>query len=201
VEQVQILLSLGNIYTDIRVLAKYGVNGELLSQLTSEDDVRSLVGIEHIGNCTRVTQLVRHVVSGKAVTVPVDIHHDGEDDLPHKWSVKQLAGHLAVNPALKKAHEVFVQHKLAGDVILDMDLNIVSTMLPLSGLQKMAFRKEITALRKIIAEGPKDAISHGLLDPLFYFAVADIAGAHALADAVPSLFCFCLFFALWSQLL
>jgi hypothetical protein len=93
----------------------------------------------------------------------VNIHHDGEDDLPRTWSVRQLTEHLAKNPALKDVKRVFVQHKLAGDVIVDMDLNAVATMLPLSGLQKMAFKKEITALRKIIAEGPMDAVAHGVV--------------------------------------
>jgi hypothetical protein len=163
VEQVQILLSLGHIYTDINVLTKNGVNGELLSQLTAEDDVKSLVGIKDSGDCTRVTQLVRHVASGKGVPNSVNIHHDGEEDLPHTWSVRQLAEHLVKNPALEDVKRVFVQHTLAGDVIVDMDLNAVATMLPLSGLQKMAFKKEITALRKIIAEGPKDAVAHGVV--------------------------------------
>jgi hypothetical protein len=155
-------MHLNNIHTDINVLTKNGVNGELLNQLTTEDDVKSIVGIDDIGDCTRVIQLVRHMASGKAVPSPVDIHHDGTDDLPHTWSIQQLAEHLAKNPALKDAQDVILKHKLAGDVIMVMDLSVVSSMLPIPALQKIAFKKEITALRKIIAEGPRDAVSHGV---------------------------------------
>ncbi len=167
VEHVHILLSLVRIYADINVLTMNGVNGELLSQLTSEDDVKSLVGIDDSGDCTRVIQLVRRMASGRGIPVPVNIHRDGKDDLPHTWSVKQLAGHLAKNPALNYMQEVFLQHKLAGDIIMDMDLTAVAPILPLSGLQKMAFKKEITALRKTIAEGPKGAVAHGKFLCLF----------------------------------
>ncbi len=58
---------------------------------------------------------------------------------------------------------MFVKHKLAGDIIVDMDLTLLTSWLPMSALQKIAFKKELTALRKIIAEGPKDAVAHGLL--------------------------------------
>jgi hypothetical protein len=35
------LMKFSNIHTDFSVLTKYGVNGELLSKLTAEDDVKS----------------------------------------------------------------------------------------------------------------------------------------------------------------
>ncbi len=90
----------------------------------------------------------------------MDIHNDGEVDVPHTWSVQQLAEHLDKNSALKDVPEVFVQHKLAGDIIMDMDLTLMTSWLPMSALQKITFKKEITALRKIIAGGPKDDVAH-----------------------------------------
>ncbi len=164
VDQVHVLMHLNNIHTDINVLTENGVNGELLCDLPSEAEVKIALELEHIGDCTRVTQLVRHMASGKGVPVLVDINHDGEDDLPHTWSVKQLAWHFAKNAALKDVQDVFVKHKLAGDVIVDMSLDALTPLLSLSLKQQIAFKKEITALRKIIDEGPKDAITHGLLD-------------------------------------
>jgi hypothetical protein len=82
------------------------------------------------------------VASGEGLPVPVDIHNDGEINVPRIWSVKQLSEHLSKNPALKDVQEVFVQHKLAADIIEDMDLNAIAQWLPMSALQKIAFTNE-----------------------------------------------------------
>ncbi len=143
VNQEHVLMHLNNIHTDINVLIKNGVNGELLGQLTAEDDVKSLVVIDDSGDCRRVTQLV----SDKGIPPPFNIYNaDGKNNDPSTRSVQQLAEHLTKNSALKGAQEMIVNHKLAGDIIVDMGLDLVSSMLPMSALQKIAFKKEINSL-------------------------------------------------------
>ncbi len=159
--EVQVSLLGINVVTEFKTLEANGVDGSMLKELTNESDVLGVLGVENIANCTRVIQLSRHMSAGKGLMTAVDIYRDGEEDLPHTWSVAQFAAHMTKNEVLKDTGDVFKKHKMAGDVILDMDLNVVTTMLPLTALQRLAFKKEIIALRKIIDEGPKDAVVHG----------------------------------------
>jgi hypothetical protein len=150
--QVHGLLHTVNITSDVNVLVTNSVTGRLVKTLTSEVDMKEILAIKEGGNCTRATQLVRHMNSGKGIPTPVNIYTDGKDNDPKTWSVQQLAGHLTKNPALKDAHGVFVEHKLAGDVINDMNESDVATVMKLPPAQRLAFKSEIVALRKIIQQ-------------------------------------------------
>jgi hypothetical protein len=150
--QVHVLLHTVDIFCDVNLLVTNSVTGGLLKTLTSEVDMKEIVAIKEGGNCTRATQLVRHMTSGKGIPTPVNIYADGKDNDPSTWSVRQLAGHLAKNPALKDAHGVFVEHKLAGDVINDMNESDVAIVMKLPPAHRLAFKSEIAALRKAIQQ-------------------------------------------------
>jgi hypothetical protein len=159
VEQVHIMLFFGNIFTDISVLTQNCVNGKVLSQLTSEGDVQGFTEISESGQCTRVIRLVRHMASGDGLPVPTDIYCDGVDNLPHTWSVQQLAAHLARNPVLKDSHDVFIKHKLAGDIINDMAESEMAILMKLSAPQRVTFKHEVGILRKTIQKSLSDCLS------------------------------------------
>ncbi len=150
--QVHVLLHTVNITSDVNVLVTNSVTGGLLKTLTSEGDMKEILVIKEGGNCTRATQLVRHMNSGKGIPTPVNIYTDGKDNDPKTWSVQQLAAHLSKNPALKDVHGVFVQHKLAGDIINDMNESDVATVMKLPPAQRLAFKSEIDALRTTIRQ-------------------------------------------------
>jgi hypothetical protein len=150
--QVHELLHTVNITSDVNVLVTNSVTGGLLSSLTSEVDMKEILAINEGGNCTRLVQLVRHMISSKGIPTPANIYTDGKDNDPSTWSVQQLAAHLAKNPALKDVQELFMQHKLAGDVIKDMNESEVASVMELPPTQRLAFKSEIVALRKIIQQ-------------------------------------------------
>jgi hypothetical protein len=150
--QVHELLHTVNITSNVNVLVTNSVNGAFLKTLTSEGDMKEILAIKEGGNCTRAIQLVRHMNSGKGIPTPVNILVDGKDNDSSTWNVQQLAGHLSKNPALKDAHGVFVQHKLAGDVIKDMNESEVAIEMKLPPAQRLAFESEIAALRKTIQQ-------------------------------------------------
>jgi hypothetical protein len=148
--QVHVLLHTVNITSDVNVLVTNSVTGSLLKTLTSEGDMKEILAINEGGNYTRVTQLVRNMNAGKRIPTPINIYVDGNDNDPSTWSVNQLAANLSKNPALKDLQEMFVEHKLAGDVIDDMNESDIATVMKLSHTQRLAFKSEIVALRKII---------------------------------------------------
>ncbi len=164
--QVHVLLQTFNIASDVNVLVTNSVTGSLLKTLASEGDMKEILAINEGGNCTRAAQLVRRMTSGKGIPKPVNIYNDGKDRDPSTWSVQQLAAHLAESPVLKDAHGVFVQHKLAGDVINDMNEPEVAKLMKLPLAQHLAFKSEITSLRKTIRQ---QSLSGRLCSLCFHF--------------------------------
>jgi hypothetical protein len=179
--QIHVLLHTVNITSDVNALVTNSVTGGLLSTLTSESDMKEILAINEGGNCTRATQLVRYMTSGTGIPKPANIYTDGKDNDPSTWSVQQLAAHLAKNPALKDVHELFMQHKLAGDVINDMNESEVAMLMKLPPAHRLAFKSEIAALRKTIQQ---QSLSGRLCS---LFAIVDLAGAFLIPfDDTPS---------------
>jgi hypothetical protein len=131
---------------DRAVLDKNNVNGELLSMMTVESDVRDIVGVKPLGDCTRVLNMVRSVVAGKGLPRVRDVTVAGMVEEISHWSIEQVVGKVCVGP-LQDVAGVLREHKIAGDVIEHINLDCIADHLGLAPIQRMALRKSILALR------------------------------------------------------
>jgi hypothetical protein len=155
-EDVAYALAAMGVGYDRAVLEKNAVNGELLSMLTVESDVREALGVGALGDCTRVLGMVRSVVAGKGLPRVRDVTVAGMVEEISHWSIEQVVGRVCVGP-LQDVAAVLRDHKIAGDVIEFMDIGIVVEHLGLPLVQRVALRKSILALRAKMMEPCTDA--------------------------------------------
>jgi hypothetical protein len=158
-EDIQVALLRGGIEFDMDMMAQNDVKGELLAQITTETEMKEIVGISKIGDCSRALQMTASVAAGKGLPPPVDIEKDGSEDAPSTWSVKQTVGFITRNGALGDVGGLLMEQKIAGDVIGSMDLGYVTMLLTLTPFQRLAFKKEVVAMRKLIENEMKDAVA------------------------------------------
>ncbi len=145
-------------------LVKNEVNGELMLLISSETELFDALGVKKIGNSTRVLRLMRHLQAGRGLITMVDIEKDGDAEFPNTWSVNQVASRISQNSALNSLGSLIREHLIAGDVLQDLNIDLLLTVAspPLS--VRLALKKELQALQRAVLE-PKDAIAltHGLL--------------------------------------
>ena len=152
------LLSLSIEY-DGKMMGQNSVSGELLSALSNEDEVRDVTGIKSLGDCTRVLQMVRHITAGKGLPKPVDITHDGNPEFVSTWGVEQVLAEIGKNAQLSDCIGVLRGHKIAGDILLDMDPVAVIPQMGITPIKRLALKKELLSLRARIEAECKDAIT------------------------------------------
>jgi hypothetical protein len=146
-EDVKCALLIMGVAYDRKVLKENAVNGDMLSALTLESEVREALGVKPLGDCTRVLNMVRSIMAGKGLPRVRDVTLAGMVEEISHWGIEQLASKVCVGP-LKDAAGVLREHKIAGDVIehivdLGYFLQSVSLTLP----QRLALKKELLALR------------------------------------------------------
>jgi hypothetical protein len=151
IEDVAYALAAMGVVYDRAVLEKNAVNGELLSMLTVESDVREALGVRALGDCTRVLSMVRSVVAGKGLPQARDLMVDGPVHNISHWSIGQVVGRVCVGP-LQDMAGVLRNHKISGDVIEQMDIGIVLRDLGLPLAQRLALSKALLALRAEMME-------------------------------------------------
>jgi hypothetical protein len=72
------------------------------------------------------------------------------EEISH-WSIEQVVGRVCVGP-LQDVAAVLRDHKIAGDVIENMDISTVIENLGLPLALRVALRKELLALRAKLME-------------------------------------------------
>jgi hypothetical protein len=137
-------------------LATNDVTGEVMCMLSSEDEVRDLLGIKPLGDCARVIIMIRYIKARSALPKVYSIDDDRNPEEITTWSVGQLAKVLTAVEALNDIAPILKEHRMAGDVIMDMDLGMVATNLSFSVKQRLAFKKEVLALRARVDAGCTD---------------------------------------------
>jgi hypothetical protein len=158
-EEVQVALFSCKIPFDSGVLSKKSVDGSLLAKLVNEADVQDLAGLKAAGDCSRTIALARSLRGHHKLPEVHDIDVDGDPEFVSQWSIKQTTDRLVRNEELKPTKAVLLEHRIAGDIIMDMDFNAVASMIGLNSRQQLAFKKEIQALRKIIEKEDRDAVA------------------------------------------
>ena len=73
-----------------------------------------------------------------------DLDADGRDVA--EWSIAHVGAWLA-DVGLAALQAPFAQHRIAGDVLLDLNIDVVAAMLRLPGAQKSVLKRERDRLR------------------------------------------------------
>ena len=136
------------------------VDGQLLALYETEAMIHDGLGVQCVGDCTRVLQIVKHIAAGRAVPQTRGISVTGKEANPNTWSVEQFAQWAASTPSIAELAPALKQHRFAGDVLLAMDLANTIPMLKLSAKQSAFFLKEMRALRTkaLTADAATDAV-------------------------------------------
>ena len=115
--------------------------------IRKEKSAKDLLGVTCIGDCVRVVSLVRGLAQGKGLPAGADINQDGDVNNPATWSVGQFSTWSSAGP-LRDIAELLRKHRFAGDIVVQMTIELVPALLELSALQTAVFEDEITALRE-----------------------------------------------------
>ena len=137
------------------------VDGQLLGLLTTEAEAHDILGVQCVGDCTRVLQIVKHIAEGRGVPKTRDISVAGTEASPNTWSIEQFAQWAASTPSIAELAPALKQHRFAGDVILTAAVSdSVFATLKLTGKQSIFFKKEMSALRvrALAADAATDAV-------------------------------------------
>ncbi len=89
----------------------------------------------------------------------MDIEKDGSEGAPSTWSVKQTVGFITRNRALGDVGGLLMEQKIAGDTIMSMNIDNAISLFPFTPMQRLAFRKEVIAMRKLIENEMKDVVA------------------------------------------
>jgi hypothetical protein len=157
-EEVQVALFSCKIPFDSGVLSQNSVDGSLLAEVVGETDVRDLVGLTAAGDCARLMVVTRSLQEHHKLPEVHNVDVDGNPEFVSQWSVKQVTGWLVRNEELKPAEAVLLRHRIAGDIIMSMEMNVIASMIDLNPRQRLVFKKEIQALRKMIEKEDRDAV-------------------------------------------
>ncbi len=131
--------------------------GELMLQVTSESELFDILGVKKMGNSVRVLRLIRHLEAGKGLPAFVDINETGDDEFPSSWSVAQVAAAVTQDATLKGVGPLITEHLIAGDVLADLNIEVLLALLSLTVPVRLTLKKKLIALQKAAVE-VKDAI-------------------------------------------
>ena len=145
-DDILALCALHDIVADVHVMQNKGITGAAFIRLRNETHVASALGIKEVGDCRRMLHIINRMVTKQSMPMPINIQVDGDVNEPSKWSVGQVGqwagfhGLSVIAPALKK-------HKIAGDVLLDLNLDVVTVAMDIPFEFHAVFEDEITALK------------------------------------------------------
>ena len=168
IDVLLLLVQAGIVFDSGKVEADQ-VDGQLLGLLTTEAEAHDILGVQCVGDCTRVLQIVKHIAEGRGVPKTRDISVAGTEASPNTWSIEQFAQWAASTPSIAELAPALKQHRFAGDVILSAELISVTQLLKLTGKQSIFFKKEMSALRvrALAADAATDAVpAHGSTDAM-----------------------------------
>jgi hypothetical protein len=143
---VKMCLYSAKIAFDAKKVDHNQVTGQMFAACDAEDVVQSLLGVEAVGDATRVVKIVHALLQAPGVVVTRDVTADGIPAYPVQWSIRQFED-WAQSTSMKDLAPLLSKHRFAGDIIVGMDIKAVSIVLNLEFNQRIAFKKEISALQ------------------------------------------------------
>jgi hypothetical protein len=145
-EDTKLVLSAFHIDADEKVIETNQVDGATLAQCNDEEAVHAALGVKYIGDCTRVLRMIRMLVAGEGIR-PSDPSKEGSWLDASTWSIDQFAAWVTRNDAIKHLSELLRKHRFAGDILMDMDVNIITPLLALLTPDREALIAQIGLLR------------------------------------------------------
>ena len=122
------------------------LTGQRLMKLTTESGVKKQLGIKAFGDCRRFINAIDDIKSGKSLKPYHDISTDGADNDYTAWSVGQV-GAWASGHDMAGAVKVLAKHNIAGDVMLNLDVDEFFLGSDFPEELQHSFEKKIEALR------------------------------------------------------
>lgn len=151
-DDIMALLRYAGIEFDPNVFQANNVNAELFCLCVGEDDAQAMLGIRAAGDCARAARLARSMSTGSGPIKGLDISKDGITEDPITWSRSQLVSWADTTP-LEPIKALLMEHRFAGDILTEMNLDLIPLILKLDLKQKLAFKKAFFELRsKIIGQ-------------------------------------------------
>ena len=117
-----------------------------MARLKTDGVVSKQIGISTAGDCRRFLQLIQDIKTNKPLKQPLDINIDGSPDNCTKWSVGQVAN-WANSHGLAAASSILVEQAIAGDVLLDINLESLFLLSNFPAILQFVIEDEIEALR------------------------------------------------------
>ena len=145
-DEVQIILHDARVSFDQKLVESSNITGRTFRTCISADLARDVLGITCLGDCARAVEIATSLRKGYGVPVPADITKDGDEAHPTSWGVEQFCG-WASKTQLKPIVSLLRSHKFAGDILMTMDVALISYLMNLNVTQKHAFQMEILDLR------------------------------------------------------
>ena len=122
------------------------ITGQHVSRLKSEGVVHKQLGISKVGDCRRFLQLIQDIKSSKPLKQPRDINLDGDTSDCTKWSVGQVVKWASTH-GLSAASSILVEQAIAGDVLLDINLESLFLLSNFPAFLQFVIEDELEALR------------------------------------------------------
>lgn len=125
------------------------MNGPRFAMVRNEMIAQQMLGIRIAGDCTRAVKVARSIASSNGVPSVADIAVAGKMEEPCTWSLKQFYEWAAVGP-LKEIAAALNEHRIAGDIIMDMDIALTALLVGMDMEQEYAFEVAMKGLREKI---------------------------------------------------
>ena len=93
-----------------------------------------------------LTGAIANYTSDRTLAPATDPCTDGPADTWQQWGMQQVAAWLA-EAGLAALRPVFAEHRIAGDVLVDMNVGVVAALFKLPGSQKSTLKRELERLR------------------------------------------------------
>lgn len=120
------------------------VTGTLFAEAENESDVSADLGIKELGDCRRIMKAMQQLRDKH--TLPKAYDNSVVGDSPDTWNIEQCC-QWATRTNQASLVPLFKQHRIAGDVLFDLNINTISTAFGLVTESKKTLKREISKLK------------------------------------------------------